>query len=188
MKSAGSRRPFWFRCLSALPLLLAASLLPAASPTEYDVKLVYLYNFTKFVSWPESTFPTPEAPLNICVLGNMPETDTLKTLTQRKTRNRPITLTLIKEKPDPNCHILFVTRDIASRKLDALLKQLSPSTLLVGETSNFARETGTIGFVTDERHRVRIEVNLDKARHQELNIRAQLLEIARKVYRDEEPS
>ena len=188
MKPGGSRRPFWVRFLSAIPLLLTASLLPAASPTEYDVKLAYLYNFTKFISWPDSKFAAPDAPLNICVVGKLPETETTNSLTQRKTRNHPIAVLHLEHPADAPCHILFLTRSASQRQLMAALQTAGPATLLVGETRDFARDTGIIGFVTDERHRIRIEVNLEKARQQDLNIRAQLLEIARKVYRDEEKS
>ncbi|MEZ5511118.1 MAG: YfiR family protein [Gammaproteobacteria bacterium] len=127
-------------------------------------------------------------PLNICVVGKLPETETTNSLTQRKTRNHPIALLHLEQPTDAPCHILFLTRSASQRQLMAALQNTGPATLLVGETRDFARDTGIIGFVTDERHRIRIEVNLEKARQQDLNIRAQLLEIARKVYRDEEPS
>lgn len=188
MKPGGSQLPFWVRFLSAIPLLLTAHLLSATAPTEYDVKLAYLYNFTKFISWPDNRFPEPNAPLNICVVGKLPETETTTSLTQRKTRNHPIALLHLEHPVDASCHILFFTRNASQQQLMAALQNTQPATLLVGETRDFAKDTGIIGFVTDERNRIRIEVNLKKARQQDLNIRAQLLEIARKVYQDEEPS
>ena len=48
----------WLACV----LLLIAwpvyvwSIPPATPPTEYQVKAAFIYNFMKFVEWPDSTF------------------------------------------------------------------------------------------------------------------------------------
>jgi hypothetical protein len=58
----------------ALPvvLFLLASVSHAQSVTEYQVKAAYLFNFAKFVEWPAEAFPSADAPLQICVLGQDP--------------------------------------------------------------------------------------------------------------------
>lgn len=189
MNSVRFRSQSGFRCLRALLLLLAPALLGASGPSEYDIKLVYLYNFTKFVTWPDTAFATADAPLTICVAGSLPDVSTWEHLEDRKARNRPIELRLLDRKQTQyDCHVLFITRSADASQIRMLLRNMPDTTLLVGETPDFARKEGVIGFVTDDRRRVRIEINLDRARQRQLNIRAQLLEIARKVYRDEESS
>src|SRR5437016_20528 len=46
--------------------------LPAAAPNEYSIKSVFLYNFCRFIDWPESAFPAPNEPLIIGVIGEDP--------------------------------------------------------------------------------------------------------------------
>ena len=51
-------------------LLAAAPALPA--PSEYQVKAVFLYNFSRFVEWPASAFAGPDAPFVVGVFGHDP--------------------------------------------------------------------------------------------------------------------
>ncbi len=44
----------------------------AEAPTEYQVKAVFLFNFSHFVEWPAATFTAPNQPFAICVLGDDP--------------------------------------------------------------------------------------------------------------------
>ena len=180
---------YWLQCRRALWLLLLPVLLGAASPTEYEVKLVYLYNFTKFVTWPETAFKSPDAPFNICLIGFEKQKQLESLLENKSARNHPIKLQLLKTLPvDEICHILFLTREIDKSQADAIVSRLSSPTLIVGESQDFARSLGAIGFVTDDHRRIRIEINLKQVKAHGLSIRAQLLEIARVIYRDEESS
>jgi hypothetical protein len=187
MKRPGPDKQYWLRCVIALWALLFSVPQQANVPGEYDVKIVYLYNFTKFVSWPDSAFVSQDAPLNICILGELPSPDVTNSLQDKKSRNRNISVTLLpRQYNNEQCHILFITKSVDYALSRKIVRELTSPTLVVGETAGFAKNDGIIGFVLDDRHRVRIEVNLINARQQNINIRAQLLEIARKVYRDEE--
>jgi hypothetical protein len=56
-------------------LLLSAALPLRAQETgfdEYQVKAAFLYNFAKFVEWPQGTFATPHDPIGICIVGQSP--------------------------------------------------------------------------------------------------------------------
>src|SRR5437867_180076 len=44
----------------------------ASIPKEYQIKAAFLYNFTKFVEWPEPAFADPKSPIVIGVLGPNP--------------------------------------------------------------------------------------------------------------------
>jgi YfiR/HmsC-like len=39
---------------------------------EYQVKAAFLFNFTKFVEWPQQAFKNASDPMSICVLGSNP--------------------------------------------------------------------------------------------------------------------
>ncbi|MFA6499846.1 MAG: hypothetical protein WCV64_11020, partial [Desulfurivibrionaceae bacterium] len=44
--------------LLSLVLICKATAYAEDQTSEYKVKAVYLYNFTKFVSWPDTTLPS----------------------------------------------------------------------------------------------------------------------------------
>lgn len=159
----------------------------SATPDEYTLKLVYLYNFTKFINWPDSGVADQEKPFHICIIGNMPAADALKQLEYKRSKNRPITTSRQAiDKETGDCHILFITKSISKSDVKKILSLPLRNTITVGETRDFAKHAGDIGFVIDENNHIRIEINLLKTHSKNVNIRAPLLEIARKVYRDEE--
>jgi len=44
----------------------------AEAPTEYQVKAVFVYNFSRFVEWPSQAFTAPNEPFVIGILGSDP--------------------------------------------------------------------------------------------------------------------
>src|ERR1700733_4470639 len=102
------RRVLWVLGVVALCL----SGVSAQSPTagEYQVKATFLYNFAKFVEWRPSSFADASAPLRICVFGQDPFGEELRSITKEKTVNgRKLE---VSQAPDlqvaKTCHILFV--------------------------------------------------------------------------------
>src|SRR5688572_27895567 len=51
---------------------MLASTQAAAPAREYRVKAVFLFNFSRFVEWPESAFSAPGAPFVVGVFGHDP--------------------------------------------------------------------------------------------------------------------
>ena len=52
-------------------------------PDEYQVKAAFLYNFAKFVEWPQEAFQNQSEPLVVCVLGDNPFGRTLDLAARR---------------------------------------------------------------------------------------------------------
>jgi hypothetical protein len=68
------RRFFCSLGLGAFAVLVAiapAHAAELASP-EYQVKAVFLFQVIQYVTWPEHTFASPDAPIEIGVLGENP--------------------------------------------------------------------------------------------------------------------
>ncbi len=176
--------------LRALPIFLClfapASAL-SAGPDEYTLKFVYLYNFTKFINWEAESTQFPEAPFHICVIGQLPGNEPLDVLQTKRSKNRPITTGRYKSSSETqDCHILFITKSIRRSEVNQILAQPHKNTIVVGETRDFARDKGDIGFVIDDEQHVRVEINLENTHRKNITIRAPLLEIARKIYRTED--
>jgi len=60
----------WFLCaLAAAVLFRAIAAAQSDQPGEYEVKAAFLFNFTKFLEWPDGSFDSPHAPIVIGIIG-----------------------------------------------------------------------------------------------------------------------
>lgn len=172
------------RCLrlAVLFFLVITQAAAADAPVagEYQVKAAFLFNFAKFVSWPEETFATPESPIAICVVGPNPFDGTLtETIGERTVRGRPVVVRAIAAPAEAvECQIAF----FADSELAAgLARRLAPKPVLtVGETDGFTRDGGIVAFRLEE-SRVRFEINPDAASRAGLRVSSQLLNLAKLV-------
>ncbi|HEV2692306.1 MAG TPA: YfiR family protein [Verrucomicrobiae bacterium] len=150
-----------------------------AAPTEYQIKAAFLYNFAKFVEWPETAFGSPTSPIIIGVLGDNVFGDNLaKTIANKAINNRPL---LFKEYHSvleaTNCHILFISASEKS-KFSKIMEGLhGTSVLTVSETPDFIEAGGMINFVL-EANKIRFQINDDVAKKAGLKISSKLLSLA----------
>ena len=62
----------------------------ASSALEYKVKAVVLFNFAKYVKWPEKTFSNATDPIQVCILGKSPFGDIFQSPeAPKEAQNRP---------------------------------------------------------------------------------------------------
>jgi hypothetical protein len=165
--------------LGILVLVLAGIGAAAAPPApkevslEYHVKAAYLFNFAKFVEWPDDP---RTGPITICVAGQNPFGDVLdETLRGEMVNDRPLAQRLI-QNPDPACHIVFVPQGIATASYVRALRDVP--TLTVGETADFISQGGIINFVL-ENGKVRFQIDSKAAGRTDLRISSHLLRLAR---------
>lgn len=152
------------------------------SPSEYEVKAGFLYNFSLFVRWPDKAFESPQAPLVFGVYGKDPFGRTLdRTLAGKRAHDREIFTRRIQRPEDiQGCHLLFVPRSTTEELRRILDHVAGQPILLVGEQENFATQGGMINFYLDQ-SRVRFEINPEEARRREVRISSKLLGLARIV-------
>jgi len=178
------------RLLLTLAACVAASAAPNAhaqspSPTEYQIKAAFLYNFAKFIEWPAEAFPNAGAPIIIGVVGEDPFGDVLDQTIQGKTVNgRPLAVRRLKGGQGLKaCHIIFIGSS-EKKHLSQVLEDLKGSDILtVGETDRFTQLGGIINFIMDG-DKVRFEINADTVERTRLKISSKLLTLA-KVVRNE---
>jgi hypothetical protein len=185
-----TRLGWWKWSRRRLPGLLLGFLLPllgmaraqAGAPTEYQVKAAYLYNFTRYVEWPDSAFAAPESPFVVGVVGHDPFGPTLDKILDGRTMNgRPFLVKRFKHADDVQpCQLLFVG-EYETDKLPRILSHLgNAGTLTVGESYGFLQHGGAINFLIEDNH-VRFEINLNAADRCGLKISSKLLALARNV-------
>jgi len=172
-------------------IALLAALLPAGflsfargetqPAPEYAVKAAFLFNFAKFVEWPDDAFADPASPLVLCVVGEDPFGDALRSLKGKIVNGRPLAiryLTTIEELD--RCHLLFVCPSEKPVLSKILQTTKGRSILTVGDMEGFTQDGGIINLVKEE-SRIGIEVNLEAAQRTRLKISSKLLALAKIV-------
>jgi hypothetical protein len=167
--------------------LLACSHLGAASngyaqdsPSEYQVKAAYLFNFVKFVEWPEEAFADPLAPIVIGIVGDDPFGDALPQVVSGKTvQGRDLVIRKYRAGEDlRGSHILFISESEKKRFPQLLASLRGSSTLTVADVDGFLDEGGMIRLFSEE-NRVRFAINVDAAIRAKLKLSSKLLSLAR---------
>jgi len=148
---------------------------------EYLVKAAFLYNFAKFVEWPNEAFSRPDDPIVLYILGDDPFDAAIETISGKVIRGRELKVKVISniEKID-KCHILFICRsekDHLKQLLDIMKKA---GTLTVADINGFADKGGIVNFIKSG-NKVKFEINLDAAKDAGLNISSKLLKLAKIV-------
>jgi len=150
--------------------------LVAQSNPESALKAVFLYNFTKFVSWNEAD--SSDAFL-IGVLGETEVADYLQDISMKKdVRGKRIVIYHFSKPEDVTpCNILFFAAD-QTAKMPQILDVLNlNNTLSVGEMRNFTKLGGAINFVV-ESGLLRFELNRKAIDQVGLTASAELLKLA----------
>ncbi len=152
---------------------------------EYQIKAAYLYNFTKFVEWPGSSFPLTSSPLVIGVFGTNPFGAELEKIVHgRRFNDREIVVKLVENISEvPSLHILFFNSDAPAMSAEILKMIRDHHILTVGESELFNENGGMIKFIL-EGDKVRFAINLAASERAGIRISAQLLKLANAVIRN----
>lgn len=162
-----------------LGALVTAAVGAAAQPrsAEYAVKAAFLYNFAKFVAWPEKR--ANSSAFRICIHRPDPFGEVLEAVLGNKTLGEQrVELRRVGGGDDlDECHILFVGRGVAAERV---LSHLGDGVLTVGEEAGFLEAGGMIRLMLRD-NRVRFAINAAAAQRAGLRISSQLLKLATEV-------
>ena len=141
---------------------------------EYEVKAAFLYNFTKFVEWPDDS----GTDRRICVLGADPFGSALEVLAGRVTRGKTVEILRLDSVGEAaRCHVLFISSSVG-HDLGTILDALSSDSILtVGETGRFAERGGMIALDT-YKNRIRLRINLEATVRADLDLSSHLVRLA----------
>ncbi len=161
---------------------VSAQEMPVFKPTEYQIKAAFLYQFAKFVQWPDKVFADSSKQIVIGILGQDPFRDDLdNTVRGKYIHGRQIEI----ERYDRldninNCQILFIS-DSETKNLAMIFSKLRHASILtVGDTENFSREGGIINFIR-KANKIHFEINVDAAQAAGLKLSSKLLNLAKIV-------
>ena len=172
-----------------VPLILLMTLvsIPIAfarpNLSEEQVQAVYLYNFSKFITWPEEAFQADDSPFNICILGEDPFNETLNSAIQGETaRERIIDIVFFKTfneqtLTETSCQTLFITDEYSDELAEIFAISREHAILTVSNIENFVKRGGMIEFYISN-SKVRFFIEPDSVRNVGLDPSAKLLRVA----------
>jgi hypothetical protein len=194
------------------PLGLVVSELAQVDPmeaksVEYQLKAAFLYNFMKFIEWPEIAMGAGDKesqkkkPVTLCVIGTDIFGRHLDDLTKKEIKERPVRIVRLEgfdqyQKTHPNvtraqylqeqkkeienCELLFVSQSEEKQMSELITFTEGMRVLTVSDISGFAQQGGVIEFVMEE-NKIRFDVNVTSAERKGLKISSQLLQLARTI-------
>lgn len=141
-----------------------------AEDTSAKIKAIYIYNFTKYIEWPETY---KEGNFVVGILGNNASLVTeLKKMAAVKTvgSQKIDILNVGSANDEEKCHIIYILSDNSAQLNDVITKVKSKSTLIVTDKPGLTKLGAAINFVIVE-NKQKIELN-------KLNIEKYRLKVA----------
>jgi hypothetical protein len=142
-----------------------------------DVEAAYLYNFGKFVRWPESA-----GPMVICIAGPEPFHQAVVRLVEgERIDGRAVHVRVVESREAlSTCSMLFVETAQSQHVASYVAATSGKPVLTVSDAPDFLDRGGIIQFILDGDH-VRFAVNLTAASRNGLALSSELLKVAVRV-------
>lgn len=165
-------------CIAGLLLLSLCAPRPlCATPSPDKLKVAYVFNFLKFITWPDET--ALSAPLQLCLVNtNDSLLQAFAELDGQQVNGRAIRIkSLSKTTEVSECHVYYLRQGGAPVALKNLV-ETNPNLLTIGDAENFVSSGGMIGLI-EEGNRMQFDINLTLLEQVEFRLSAQLLKLAR---------
>jgi hypothetical protein len=179
--SKASRR-IALTAIAGMFLLFPGMYLWGSRASEFDVKAAYLYNFGRFVDWPEDPNLSDGGNFKICVLGTDPFGPSLEaTVSGERIAGKLVVARRISSITDAHdCRILFISSSEVTNVKEIVSSLSKLGVLTVSDLPQFLDDGGMVQFVLADR-KVRFKINLAATRQAGLNLSSQLLKVAAEV-------
>ncbi len=161
----------------ALSIAVVARCVALAGPvSEYQVKAVFLFNFSQFVSWPPAAFRSADAPLVIGVLGDDPFGGQLDAVVAgERVGGRSLLVRRYRDVSEiKDCQILFIDRS-ETAKLRSIVEALRGRSILTVSDIDGSSGSGVMIDLVLEGDHIRMRINVAAARASGLALSSQLL-------------
>ncbi|MFA7240073.1 MAG: YfiR family protein [Sulfuricellaceae bacterium] len=170
------RRLLWAAMLACCAGLPTAHAL-AAPASEYDVKAVFIYNFAKFVDWPNKV----GSEIRLCILGRDPFGNILDSMKGRAVHERKLEVRFIDSVASlGGCQMVYVSPSL-EKNIDKIIAQArDQGVLLISDSEGYARRGAMINLYVDE-NKIRFEINLQSIEASGLKVSSKLLSLGKLV-------
>jgi hypothetical protein len=163
-------------------LLLLVTMCLASSPlsagdsrtNEYRIKAAFLYNFSRFVIWPQP----PGNTFRLCIIGDSPFGDLLDSLTGKPVHESILVVEEHKRLETAHeCQIAYISKSYKHRLSQVLAALHGRPVLTVSDIESFMARGGMIQLRLVD-NRVRFDINTMAADDAGLSISSKLLSLA----------
>ena len=143
--------------------------------SEYQVKTAFLYNFSRFVTWPQATLQD-RTEFTLCVTGTDRFGTQLDDLAGKAVHDKTLVVRHLSSLAMiDNCQLVYIGENA---KLGEILLLLAGQPVLtVSDAAGFIEEGGIIQFMLIQ-NKVRFRINTAAANAAGLNISSKLLTLA----------
>jgi hypothetical protein len=140
------------------------------------VKAAFIYNFAKFVRWPNES---NAGSITLYILGDDPFGDDINTIQGELIRGKSLEIKRINSPRDiKSGNILFIASS-EKRNIEHIVASVKGlSILTIGDTKNFLKKGAMINFII-KNDMVRFKINKDAAEREGLKISSKLLKLAK---------
>ena len=173
----------FFFLLVQLPFSSSHSFAGNLDSREYALKAGFIFNFTKFIQWPEAVGrEINSSGFKFCLAGENPFENVLDAIAEKlKEENRNlVVIPRVSFEVMPHCHILFVSHSEHANVNHILLQVRKYPVLVIGDTPGFAEECVNINFFI-QKNQLRFEINREALESGGLVVSSELLNLARIV-------
>jgi len=169
------------------------------SSQEYKVKAAFLYNFIKFVDWPNEKMGEPNQPIVLGIIGKDPFGNAFEPVKDKQIKDRKVVVKRLKSVAElkklgqsaeeelarlidaaKKCRLVFVCSSEQEYLNDIIDPLKEHPILTVGDAKDFLHAGGIVNFVMID-NKVRFEISDAAAKRARLKLRSQLLRLAAKV-------
>ncbi len=144
----------------------------AESALEYQVKAAMLYNFTRFITWPEA------GDVELCLVGDNPFDGALEALAGKPAAAGAFRIQRIGDtRALAACDMVFISAGSREQQAVVLEALAGRPVLTVSDNVNFIQAGGIVQFIISD-GKVRFAINPDAAERAGLRISSKLLGLA----------
>ena len=166
-----------------LGLLLAGSgATPSWAQSEDQIKAAFLFNFARYVEWPDAAFTSGSAPVRICVAGAGDFAGVVEQAVGGKSvGDRAVAVVPGVDLSDASsCHILYIGEGVDVGAGAVASSVSTGHVFTVADRAGFAASGGIANFIRVD-NKVRFEINPNAAKGAGLKISSRLLRLAKVV-------
>lgn len=148
----------------------------AAQEVDYKSYTLFVYNFMKYIEWPEDN---NKGNFVIGVLGNSPIIKELETLAlTKKSKGRTIVIKkLLSAEEAGDCNLIYIASSKSNLLKKILVKTKDKPILLVAEREGLAGKGAALSFVTLEDDALKFDINKRMIESHNLKIPMALLSL-----------
>ncbi|UAY51543.1 YfiR family protein [Ferruginibacter albus] len=177
-----------YKVLCTLILLMCSdfySLAKTEQSREFQVKAVFLFNFTQFVDWPPASFTSSHSNIVIGILGTDPFGSYLEqTIEGEKANGHPLVIRHFTSTDDIGaCHVLFINVQDKKKLQQAIASLKGKNILTVSDDAAILPSGGMVHFII-KNDKIQLQVNLEAVKAANLTMSSKLLRLV-EIYEPE---